>query len=228
MNDEKHAGVGACVFDAYGTLIDFGAAVETLRDRLGEPADRVNALWRQKQLEYTWLRSLMGRHADFWQVTGEALDYALAAAGVRDEGIADELMGLYRTLPAYSDAAPALEALRAAGMRTAILSNGAPEMLQSAASSAGLTPLLDAVFSVEAVRVFKPHPSVYQLAADAFDLPPHAITFMSANGWDIAGAGSYGFRAVWVNRGGAPVERLPFAPSTTVGSLAELPALLGL
>jgi 2-haloacid dehalogenase len=228
MNDERGAGIKACVFDAYGTLIDFNSAVEAKRDRLGDAADRVNALWRQKQLEYTWLRSLMGRHADFWQVTGEALGYALAACGVRDDEIAEELMALYRTLPAYADAAPVLKTLREAGIGTAILSNGAPHMLESAVEGAGLTPFLDGVLSVEAVRIFKPHPSVYQLAADAFDLAPHEISFQSANGWDIAGAGSYGFRTVWVNRGGAPAERLPFAPAATVSSLAELPALLGL
>jgi len=228
MSDGDDAGIRACVFDAYGTLIDFNSAVATHRDRIGEAAERLNGLWRQKQLEYTWLRSLMGRHADFWQVTGEALDYALAACGVKDEGLADELMDLYRTLPAYPESSAVLRRIREAGMATAILSNGAPGMLQSAVESAGLAGLLDAVFSVEAVRVFKPHPSVYRLATDALDLQPHEISFQSGNAWDIAGAGSYGFRTVWINRAGAPVERLPFAPAATIPSLAELPALLGL
>jgi 2-haloacid dehalogenase len=220
--------IKACVFDAYGTLIDFNAAVESCRDRLGDKADRINALWRQKQLEYTWLRSLMGRHADFWQVTGEALNYALAACEVRDPEIGEALMGLYAELPAYADAAPALTALRDSGIPCAILSNGAPQMLQSAIESAGLTGLLEGALSVEAVRIFKPHPTVYQLACDAFDMAPHEISFQSANGWDIAGAASYGMCTVWVNRAGAPEERLPFAPAATIASLAELPGVLGL
>lgn len=228
MTGEGHARVAACVFDAYGTLIDFGAAVEGRRDRIGEAAGQVNALWRQKQLEYTWLRSLMGRHADFWQVTGEALAYALDASGVRDDGLADELMALYRTLPACPDAAGTLRRLRKAGIVTAILSNGTPDMLHASVESAGLSGLVDAVISAEAVRIFKPHPSVYRLATDALDLEPHEISFQSANAWDVAGAGSYGLRTVWIDRAHNPVERLPFAPSATISSLADLPALLGL
>lgn len=228
MNEEGRARVAACVFDAYGTLIDFGAAVEGRRDRIGEAAGRVNALWRQKQLEYTWLRSLMGRHGDFWQVTGEALAYALDACEVRDDGLADELMTLYRSLPAYPDAAETLRCLREAGLVTAILSNGTPDMLRASVESAGLSGLVDAVISAEAARIFKPHPSVYRLATDALDLNPHEISFQSANAWDIAGAGSYGMRTVWVHRDGSTMERLPFAPSATISSLADLPALFGI
>lgn len=220
--------IGACVFDAYGTLLDFNAAVAQRRDQIGEDADKLSALWRQKQLEYTWLRSLMGRHADFWLVTTDALDFALAALGLANRGLRDDLLGLYRTLAPYPEVAETLKTIRGAGMRTAILSNGEPTMLEDAVQAAGLAPLLDAVYSVEAVGIFKPHPSVYQIAVDDLDLKPEQIAFQSANGWDIAGASSFGFATVWINRATATEERLPFGPAHTLASLDGLPTLLGL
>ncbi|MDA1325382.1 MAG: haloacid dehalogenase type II [Proteobacteria bacterium] len=170
MTNTPLTDIGACVFDAYGTLLDFNAAVAQRRDRIGKDADKLSALWRQKQLEYTWLRSLMGRHADFWLVTTDALDFAMAALGLADRRLRDDLLGLYRTLAPYPEVAETLKAIRDSGMRTAILSNGEPTMLEDAVQAAGLAPLLDAVYSVEAVGIFKPHPSVYQIAVDDLNL----------------------------------------------------------
>ena len=220
--------IGACVFDAYGTLVDFNSAVERSRDRLGDKADALGALWRRKQLEYTWLRSLMDRYEDFWRVTGDALDYSLAALGIDDAALRDDLMALYRDIEPYPDAVATLETLKRAGMRTAILSNGSPEMLAAAAESAGLTGLLDDLISVHAAGIYKPHASVYQLAVDRIGVAAGRICFQSANAWDIAGAAAFGFHAVWINRAGQPTERLPDGPAAELDSLAGLPALLGL
>lgn len=221
-------GIQACVFDAYGTLFDFNAAVAARRDRLGENADRLSEIWRLRQVQYTWLRSLMRRHVDFWQVTGDALDYALAAVKIDDPQLRDELMDLYRRLDAFEEVPEVLAKLKAAGIKTAILSNGAPGMLSDAVRSAGLDDSLDLLLSVEEVGVYKPDPRVYQLAVDRLGVPPSAISFQSSNAWDAAGAAAYGFSVVWINRYAQPVERLPGEPRIELASLRELPARLGL
>ncbi|HYD70997.1 haloacid dehalogenase type II [Azospirillum sp.] len=220
-------GIRACVFDAYGTLLDVTAAARHCRADLGDSADALAAVWRAKQLEYTWVRTLMGAYADFWQVTGEALDYALDLHGRTDPALRAKLMELYFRLDAFPDAGPALEALRGRGLRTAILSNGSPPMLAGAVDSAKLRPLLDHVLSVDPLRLYKPHPSVYQLACDRLDLKPAEILFVSSNGWDAAGAGAFGFKVAWLNRAGSPPDRLPAEPTITITGLADLPALLG-
>ena len=227
MGSEQLTDIGACVFDAYGTLLDFNAAVEQRRDQIGKDADKLSALWRQKQLEYTWLRSLMNRHADFWAVTTDALDFAMESLGLADPHLRDDLLGLYRTLAPYPEVVDTLKAIRKSGIRTAILSNGEPTMLDDAVRAAGLAPLIDAIYSVESVGIFKPHPSVYQIATDDLNLKPAQIAFQSANGWDIAGASSFGYTTVWINRANATEECLPFGPSHTLSSLDGLPALLG-
>jgi 2-haloacid dehalogenase len=223
----RMCGIEACVFDAYGTLFDVHSAVARLRARIGGQADALSQLWRTKQLEYTWLRALMGRHADFGQVTGDALDYAIARTGV-DPAVRESLMQAYRTLDAYPDVPDVLRRLREAGLRTAILSNGAPEMLAAGARSAGIEELLDAILSVEDVGIFKPHPRVYQLAVDRLAVLPDQIAFQSSNAWDVSGAATFGLRAVWINRLGLPPERLPGAAEHELPDLAGLPALLGL
>ncbi|MBT5415061.1 MAG: haloacid dehalogenase type II [Rhodospirillaceae bacterium] len=228
MSPSPFSAIGACVFDAYGTLFDFNAATERCRDALGDKAAPLSATWRAKQLEYTWLRSLMGRHADFWRVTGDALDVSLAVHGIGDAALRDRLLDCYRSLDAYPDAKDTLARLRAAGLATAILSNGSPAMLDSAVDSAGLGDVLDAVLSVEEVGIFKPHPSVYQLAVDRLGIPAERICFMSSNGWDARGAAAFGFRVVWVNRFGQPPDRLPDEPHAVVDTLDALPGLLDL
>ena len=221
-------GIRACVFDAYGTLFDVHTPAMRLRRDLGDLADRLSASWRAKQLEYTWLRSLMGRHADFWQVTGEALDFALADVGIDDGTLRERLLNEYLTLDALPDARDCLTRVRDAGLGTGILSNGAPAMLAAAVGHAGLADLLDEVLSVEAVGVYKPDPRTYRLAADRFAAPPGAIAFVSANGWDAGGAAAFGFRVAWLNRQGKTPERLPDAPAAEIRGLDALPALLGL
>lgn len=219
-------GVRACVFDAYGTLFDVGSAAARCAEALGEAAPRLAAVWRDKQLQYTWLRTLQHRHTDFWQVTGEALDFAFDALGLADRGLRERLMQLYLTLDAYPEAAAALTRLRSADFATAILSNGAPAMLAAAAGHAGLAHLFDHVLSVEAVGVYKPHPKVYRLACDRLGVAADEIAFVSSNGWDAWAASVFGMQAIWCNRSGQPRERLPGCPAHEIRSLAELSPLL--
>jgi 2-haloacid dehalogenase len=220
-------GVRACVFDAYGTLFDFASAARGCSDLRPEEMDRLTALWRDKQLQYTWLRAAQQRHADFWQVTGDALDFALDTLGLDRPFLRDRLMSLYLTLDAYPEVPGTLDRLKRAGMRTAILSNGSPDMLAAAVKGARLEGLLDAVLSVEEVGAFKPDPRIYQLAVDRLGLPASAIAFQSANAWDAHAASAFGMRVVWCNRFGQRRERLPGAPDQEIRSLAELPALVG-
>jgi 2-haloacid dehalogenase len=227
MTHARMAGIEACVFDAYGTLFDVHSAAARLRARVGDQAEALSELWRTKQLEYTWLRALMGRHADFWQVTGDALDYALGRTGV-DRAVREPLMQAYLTLDAHPEVPDMLRRLRAAGLKTAILSNGEPRMLAAGARSAGIDELLDAILSVEDVGVFKPHPKAYQLAVDRLAVRPDQIAFQSSNAWDVSGAAAFGLRAVWINRLGMPPEHLPGTAEHALGDLSELPALLGL
>jgi len=221
------SGVRACVFDAYGTLFDFAAAARGCGDVLGDRIDQLTSLWRDKQLQYTWLRALQGRHADFWQVTGDALDFALETLDIDKPGLRDRLMQLYLTLDTFPEVPSVLSALKTAGLKTAILSNGSPAMLDAVVTAARLGPLLDAVLSVEEVGVYKPHARVYQLAVDRLGVPASAIAFQSSNAWDAYAASAFGMQVVWCNRYGARAERLPGRPNCTIATLAELPALLG-
>jgi len=223
----KMEGIRAVAFDAYGTLFDFTSPAERVSAALGDQWRAFAELWRAKQLQYTWLRGLAGRHADFWKVTADALDFAMESFGIRDAALRDRLMGLYERLDAYADARETLTRLRAHGLRLAVLSNGAPPMLEAATRSAGLGGLLDAVLSVEEVGVFKPHPAVYQLAVDRLSVAPESLAFVSANGWDAFSAQAFGLRAAWCNRAGQPPERIPATPEAEIRTLADLPALLG-
>jgi len=227
MSNVPLTGVQACVFDAYGTLFDFASAAKSCRDVLGEGIDRLTMLWRDKQLQYTWLRALQGRHADFWQVTSDALDFALETLALDKPGLRDRLMNLYLTLEPFPEVPDVLARLKKAGMQTAILSNGSPAMLDAVVQASRLGMLIDAVFSVEAVGVYKPHPKVYQLAADRLGIAASAIAFQSSNAWDAYAASAFGMQVVWCNRYGQRPERLPGKPDRMVQSLAELPALVG-
>jgi len=226
MNLAKLPGIKACVFDAYGTLFDFASAARACRDVLGDNVDRLTTLWRDKQIQYTWLRAAQGRHADFWQVTGDALDFTLETLNLADARLRERLMSLYLALEPFSEVRDVLARLKDAGLRTAILSNGTPQMLDAIVSAAKLGTLFDAVLSVEEVGVFKPHPNVYQLACDGLQLEPAAISFQSSNAWDAHAASAFGMRVVWCNRYGQRRERLPGAPDREVTSLAELPELV--
>lgn len=219
-------GIRACVFDAYGTLFDVHAPVAREAAALGDKAEPVSRMWRDKQLQYTWLRSLMGAHADFSAVTADALDYALAAHRIADDALRNRLLALYRTLDAYPDAAPCLAALRGRGLATAILSNGSPDMLSDATRSAGIDGLLDHVLSVEAVGIYKPDPRVYRLAVNATGAAPREICFVSMNPWDASGGAYFGFRVVRLNRLGVPPDNLPGEIAAEIGGLDELSALV--
>ena len=219
-------GIRACVFDAYGTLFDVHSAVGEHRKRLGAEADQVSLLWRTKQLEYTWLRSLMKHHADFWQVTRDALDYAFDAHGMDNPDLRDDLMNAYLRLAAYPEVPDALSILNARGFRLAILSNGTPDMLDAAVRHSGLSDLIEINLSVEEIGVFKPDPGVYQLATDALNLSSHEIIFQSSNAWDASGASAFGFNVAWINRFGQSPERLPGSPDFEIKDLMALPELI--
>jgi 2-haloacid dehalogenase len=226
MTGEPLAGIRACVFDAYGTLFDVASAAQRCADALGDAAPRLAALWRDKQLQYTWLRAVQGRHADFWQVTGDALDFAQESLGLADPSLRGRVMQLYLTLDAYPDVPEVLRRLRDAGLATAILSNGSPAMLAAAIAHAGVGDLLDHVLSVEEAGVYKPHSRVYQLAVDRLAVPPQEIAFISSNGWDAWAASAFGMRAIWCNRQSQIRERLPGAPDREIHVLSELPPLV--
>ena len=223
----KLEGVRACVFDAYGTLFDVHSPMRKLAPEIGPEAENISKLWRQKQLEYTWLRSLMGEHIDFWHVTGDALDYALEFHGVSEPGLKDEIMALYLSLEAYPEVAEMLESVRARGKLTAILSNGSPAMLDAAVRHAAVDKLLHFVLSVEDVGIFKPSRRVYRLAMQKLSLHEASeICFVSANTWDAQGAAHFGFQVVRVDRFGLKDDRIPGKPSAMIKDLSELAALL--
>ena len=183
--------IDACVFDAYGTVLDFAAAAAKFKDELGDKEKQLSDIWRVRQLEYTWLRSLMGEYVPFWQVTQEALDYALAVLEIDDKDLRQKLLDVYFTLDAFPEVPAMLGKLKAGGMRTAILSNGSVDMLNAAVDGNGLTDLLDEVFSVDSVKIFKPHPKVYQMVPDTFDIDTRRVCFLSSNAWDAAAAANF-------------------------------------
>lgn len=213
------------LFDAYGTLLDVHSAVARHAPDIGPEAARLSELWRSKQLEYTWVRSLAGRYRDFQALTEEALDVAAARFGGLSPDLRGKLLDAYATLSAYPEAAAVVRAVRAGGAQTAILSNGTPGMLARAVASAGLEGLFDAILSVDALRVYKTAPAAYELAVNHFGAAARTATFLSSNRWDIAGASAFGLRCVWVNRTGQPDEYAELAPAAVVTSLEGLLAL---
>ena len=208
--------VRACVFDAYGTLFDLHAAARGCIDVLGPRAAPLTALWREKQLQYTWLLAAQSRHIEFDRVTSDALDFALETLEIDSPGLRSRLLERFKTLDPFPEAGQALRRIKAAGLRLAILSNGTPLMLEAAVASANFDQIFEAVLSVEQVGAFKPHPRVYSLAVDILDLPPAAIVFISSNAWDAHAASAFGMRTVWWNRPGQRRERLPGAPDREV------------
>jgi len=224
--------ITTCVFDAYGTLFDVNAAARAVaaepgRESFAEVWPQVSANWRAKQLQYTWLRAVTGAHCDFWTVTQDGLDWALEAAGLSGDGrLREQLLGLYWQLDAYPEVPAMLAALKGKGLTTAILSNGSPDMLQGAVDSAGIGPSLDDVLSVERVGVFKPSAKVYDLVGARFGAAPEEVLFVSSNGWDAGCASAYGFRTLWVNRAGEPMERLHGTPDRVAGDLTGVSAMV--
>jgi len=223
---KKLTGIRACVFDAYGTVFDFASAAAQCPEVPAAQRAALTTLWRDKQLQYTWLRTLQDRYADFAVVTRDALDFALETLALSQD-LAEPLMALYYKLDAFPEVPVTLHRLRAVGFTTAILSNGTPAMLDASISHAGLAGLFDAVFSVDSVKAFKTNAKVYQFAVDKLGVPAEAIAFQSSNGWDAYAASAFGMHVVWCNRYGQRRERLPGAPDFEITSLADLPDLLG-
>ncbi|MGL4440845.1 MAG: haloacid dehalogenase type II [Bosea sp. (in: a-proteobacteria)] len=217
----------AVVFDAYGTLFDVHAAVFRHSAAVGPQAQAVSELWRAKQLEYSWTRSLMGRYRDFWELTEAALDFALARFAIHDTELRGKLLAAYRELGAYHEVPRVLAELKARGLRTAILSNGSPDMLASAVTSAGLAPLLDAVISVHLLGTFKPPPRAYQPVLDQLGVSRDEVLFISSNRWDVAGATAFGFACLWCNRAGLPEEYADLPPLAVIADLSGIAAHLG-
>jgi 2-haloacid dehalogenase len=221
--------VTTLVFDAYGTLFDIAAPARraaATRPDLAPIWPKLSEDWRRKQLEYTWLRSITGAYADFAQITAEALDWAMEAQHLTDPALRRDLLALYDALDAFPEVPETLRLMKSRGLHLAILSNGTPAMLASAQAAAGLTGLIDTTLSVESVRIYKPHASVYALVQSHTGARPQNVLFVSSNGWDIAGAARFGFRTAWVNRTGTPQDRLPDGPLHEIPDLAHLPRLI--
>ena len=219
--------ITTCIFDAYGTLFDVSAAA---RDAAAEPENaeladiwpQIAEDWRTKQLQYSWLRAVARKHVDFWQLTTDALDWALEAANIKNDALRERLLALYWELSAYPEVADVLQTLKSRGIATGILSNGNPEMLNAAVSSANISSLLDAVMSVEEVGVYKPHDLVYEMVESRFICERDDVLFVSANGWDAAGAASYGYKTAWINRRAEPVDKLYGTPDFVLSDLKPI------
>jgi 2-haloacid dehalogenase len=213
------------VFDAYGTLLNVHAAIARHPAAAEPEAERFSEIWRAKQLEYAWMLSAAGHYVDFWTLTERALDYAFARVPSADTALRAALLDAYFKLDTFPDARAALSELSAKGMKTAILSNGNPRMLDGAVTAAGIGSDLDAVLSVDTIRIYKPQPQVYAMVTEKFGVAPWDVTFVSSNRWDVMGAAAFGFRCVWVNRANMPEEYPEFAPVTVVRELSALPTL---
>ncbi|MEP7032224.1 MAG: haloacid dehalogenase type II [Pseudolabrys sp.] len=213
------------VFDAYGTLFDVHAAMARFRAEAGPDADRMSEIWRGKQLEYTWTLTLAGHYMEFWTLTERALDFALARVPSVPKALKPKLLEAYFKLDAFPDARAALTALKQKGHKTGILSNGSPNMLKGAVDNAGLGAVLDAVLSVDVLKMFKPRPEVYALVTNHYKCAPADVTFVSSNRWDVMAAVSVGFNGLWVNRSKMPDEYLDFAPKQTLADLSSLTTL---
>ncbi|MEO0327261.1 MAG: haloacid dehalogenase type II [Pseudomonadota bacterium] len=212
----------AYVFDAYGTLFDVHSAVSRHADIVGDNPARVSEVWRNKQLEYTWVRTGMSRYKDFWTLTGEALSFALKFVPSSNMDSYQTLMDAYLSLECYSEVPKVLKKLRETGAKTAILSNGSPDMLSAAVASAGLTQLLDDEFSIDEIAVFKTDPATYAMVINKYNIEPEEVAFQSSNRWDIAGASAFGFHCNWINRTGQPDEYTDLPPANVLSDLNGL------
>lgn len=225
--------ITTCVFDAYGTLFDVAAAARNVaqepgHDNFAAHWPKLAEIWRAKQLQYTWLRAITDTHTDFWRVTQDGLDFALEALELQGDGaLRTRLLQLYWELQAFDEVPAMLASLKSKGFKTAILSNGSPDMLDGAVRSAGLNESLDAVLSVQSVGVFKPDRRVYDMVGAHFGCAKDQVLFVSSNGWDAAAASGYGFTTAWVNRAGDPVDRLPWAAQHMLQDLTDIPTLAG-
>ena len=215
----------AIVFDAYGTLFDVNSAAEKCKGKIGDKWEAFSYFWRATQLEYTWLRSLMKRHKDFWQITEDSLDKSMKVFNI-DKNMKNELLNLYKILSPYPEVKKVLENLKKKNFKLAILSNGTPALLEELVKSNNLKDLFDDLFSIETVKIYKPHSKVYDLPLQKYKIKPEEVTFLSANTWDVSGAGNYGYNSVWVNRNNAVFDNLDFKPKNEVSNLTQLLKLI--
>ena len=219
MTSVNFESVRHVVLDAYGTLFDVHSAASRYQVRLGDHAQAVSKMWRTKQLEYTWLRSLMQCYVDFWIVTQDALDYALDSEGIDDNSLRKDLLMAYHDLACYPEVPDTLSKLKQMGLGTAILSNGSRKMLEAGVRNSKLGEVLDSIISVDSIEIFKPSPKVYQLATDQLGCNTEEILFFSSNAWDVSGASTFGFKTIWVNRFAQATERLPGTPIMEINTL---------
>ena len=213
--------VKAIIFDAYGTLFDVNSAAEKCKDKIGNKWEPYANFWRTTQLEYTWLRSLMGRHKDFWQVTEDSLDKSMKAFNI-DSSMKNELLNLYKILSPYKEVSETLKALKEKKFKLAILSNGTPSLLNELVKSNNLENLFDDIFSIEEVGVYKPNSKVYDIPIKKYKIEKHNVAFLSANTWDVSGGGNYGYQAIWVNRNNNIFDNLDFKPKLEIKNLSGL------
>lgn len=224
----KFSNIQACVFDAYGTLFDVHSAAAQHSKKLGSLEQPVSELWRSKQLQYTWLRSLMGAYDDFWEVTGNSLDYALATHGVEDDKLRDQLMNAYLQLGCFEEVPTVLKTLKDNGIVTAVLSNGSPDMLDPMVENSGVAEFIDDIFSVDEVKIYKPAAEVYDIACKKYGIRPEEVSFQSSNCWDAIGAAHFGYQVAWCNRYKQELDMLPAKPQVEITNLLELLPILGI
>ena len=215
----------AIIFDAYGTLFDVNSAAEKCKDKIGNKWENFANYWRTTQLEYTWLRSLMNRHKDFWQVTEDSLDKSMKAFNI-DPKMKDELLNLYKVLSPFQEVPETLKTLKKKNFKLAILSNGTPSLLNQLVKSNNLDNLFDDLFSIEEVKIYKPDSKVYDLPIKKYEIKKNEVAFLSANTWDVSGAGNYGYNAIWVNRNNNIFDYLDYKPNNQIKSLTELTSLI--
>ena len=213
--------IKAIIFDAYGTLFDVNSAAEKCKDKIGDKWEPFANFWRTTQLEYTWLRSLMKRHKDFWQITEESLDKSMMAFNI-DPKMKNELLNLYKVLSPFQEVPETLKSLKEKNFKLAILSNGTPSLLNDLVKSNNLNNLFDDLFSIEEVKIYKPHPKVYDLPIEKYKIKKNEVAFLSANTWDVSGAGNYGYQSIWVNRNNNIFDNLDYKPNNQIKNLSEL------
>ena len=213
--------IKAIIFDAYGTLFDVNSAAEKCRSKIGDKWESFANYWRKTQLEYTWLRSLMGRHKDFWQITEDSLDKSMQAFNI-NKGMKNELLDLYKILSPYPEVKETLEKLKEKRYKLAILSNGTPALLNELVKSNGLQNLFDDIFSIEEVKIYKPSSKVYDMPIKKYNIKNEEVAFLSANTWDVSGGGNYGFTSIWVNRNKNIFDNLDYKPKNEISGLNQL------
>ena len=217
--------IKAIIFDAYGTLFDVNSAAEKCKNKIGEKWEPFANYWRTTQLEYTWLRSLMGRHQDFWKVTEQSLDKSMKVFKI-DTSMKDELLDLYKVLSTFPEVKETLKKLKEKKYKLAILSNGTPSLLKGLVSSNNLESIFDDVLSIEEVKIYKPHPNVYNIPIKKYQIEKNQFAYLSSNTWDVSAAGNFGFNAVWVNRNKNIFDNLDYIPITEINNLSDLNNLL--